>query len=389
MDMAVITSIADLRARARARLPRVMFDYADRGSYDELTLRRNRADFEALELRQRVMVDLSHLSLATTVLGAPCALPLGIGPVGLCGLFYRDGEICGARAAAACGIPFCLSTMSICSIEDVRAAVSTPFWFQLYLLRDRGFDSELIARARAACCSALMLTLDTQLNGVRRQDLKNGLSIPPRLTLRHLRSFASRPAWALGMLRGKRRTFGNFHGSAVDKRSLSTLAEWIGTQFDRSLTWQDVEWVRGLWPGKLILKGILDADDARVACAAGADAIVVSNHGGRQLDGAPSTHTKLPEVVEAVQGRCEVLLDGGVQCGQDILKALARGARACLIGKSFVYALGAAGEAGVRTAIELLRQELEVSLGLTGRTDVRQVDASILRAPSPGHMTAM
>ncbi|HEX7417732.1 MAG TPA: alpha-hydroxy acid oxidase [Steroidobacteraceae bacterium] len=379
--MTVITSIADLRALARRRLPRVMFDYADRGSYDEITLRRNRHDFEGIELRQRVMVDMSSLSLATTVLGERWAIPVGIGPVGLAGMFHRDGEICAARAAAHFGVPFCLSTMSICSIEDVRAAVRTPFWFQLYLMRDRGVNADLIARAQAAQCSALMLTLDTQLHGVRRQDVKNGLSIPPRLTLRNALSFAAKPAWALGILRGRRRTFGNLEGRVPRSGSLSTLAQWIGTQFDRSLNWTDVAWVRSRWPGKLILKGILDAADARLACDAGADAIVVSNHGGRQLDGAPSTISMLPEVAAAAQSRCEVLLDGGVQSGQDILKALALGANACLIGKAFVYGLGARGEAGVRLALELLRQELEVTLGLTGRTDVRLVDAGVLRGP--------
>ncbi len=377
--MRVINSIADLRELARRRVPRAIFDYADRGSYDEVTINRNRRDLEALEFRQRVMIDVSKQTLATTIMGIPATIPLGIAPTGLTGLFHANGEMLGARAAEAFGIPFCLSTMSICSLEDVRGAVTKPFWFQLYLMRDRKFNEELIERARAAHCSALMLTVDMQIQGLRRRDPKNGLSIPPRLTLKNALDIARKPGWALSVLMGKRRTFGNLAGRLGTADGLTTLSQWIGSQFDPSVTWQDVEWVRSKWPGKLIIKGILDAQDARLASETGADALVVSNHGGRQLDGGPSTISVLPEVVEAVNGRCEVLLDGGVQSGQDVLKALALGARACLIGKAFLYSLAAAGEAGVTLALQTIRNELQVSLALTGSNDVRSVDRSVLR----------
>lgn len=381
--MTVITSIADLRELARRRVPRAMFDYADRGSYDEITIRRNRADLEAIAFRQRVAIDVSAQSLATTIAGEPATMPVAIAPTGLTGLFYPDGEIVGARAAQAFGIPFCLSTLSICSIEDVRAAVSKPFWFQLYLMRDREFNQHLIARAQAAHCSAIVLTLDLQVQGVRRQDLKNGLAIPPRLTARNAFEIAMRPSWALGVLFGKRRSFGNLEGRMPGATGLVTLSQWIATQFDPTVSWKDVEWVRSQWPGKLILKGVLDAEDARLACESGADAIVVSNHGGRQLDGAPSTISALPAVVEATDGRCEVLLDGGVQCGQDVLRALALGAKGCLIGKSFLYALAAMGGEGVTTALDLIRKELAVSLALTGCNNVQAVDRSILFDSAP------
>ena len=377
--MAVVTCIADLRERARRRIPRAIFDYANGGSYDEVTLRRNRSALDALEFRQRVMIDLSSLSVATTVLGKPWSMPVAIAPTGLTGLFHRDGEIHGARAAAAAGVPFTLSTMSICSIEDVAGAVDKPFWFQLYLMRDRGFNEELIARAVAARCSALVLTVDLTVQGLRRRDVRNGLSVPPRLTLRNALDIASKPAWALGVLLGRRRTFGNLEAHMKGTRDLLTLSQWIASQFDASITWKEIDWVRARWPGKLIVKGILDAEDARLAYAAGVDAIVVSNHGGRQLDGAPASITVLPEVVAAVAGRAEVLFDGGIECGQDVLKALARGARACLIGKSFLYALAADGEAGVRLALDILRRELEVSMALAGVTDVRNVDGRVLR----------
>jgi L-lactate dehydrogenase (cytochrome) len=378
--MTVITSIADLRAVARKRVPRAIFDYADRGSYDEITIRRNRAALDAVEFRQRVMIDLSRLSVATTVLGEPWTFPVAIAPTGLTGLFYGNGEIHGALAAEKAGVPFTLSTMSICSIEDVRAAVTKPFWFQLYMMRDRSFTQELIARASAAHCSALMLTLDLTVQGVRRQDIRNGLTIPPRLTLKNALDIATKPAWALRVLFGKRRTFGNLEERMKGTGGLQTLSQWIATQFDASITWKDIEWVRARWPGKLIVKGILDAEDASLAAASGVDALVVSNHGGRQLDSAPASISVLPEVVDAVAGRCEVLFDGGVQTGQDVLKALACGARACLIGKAFLYALAAGGEAGVCQALDILRRELEVSMALSGCTDVRNVDAQVLRA---------
>src|SRR5882757_5647607 len=377
--MALIQSIGDLRELARRRIPRAIFDYADGGSYEELTLRRNASDLDAITFRQRVMVDVSAISLATTLLGTPASMPLAIGPVGLSGLFHGDGEILGARAAAAAGIPFCLSTMSICSIEDVRAATTQPFWFQQYVMRDRGFNKELIDRAAAAQCSALMLTLDLQVIGERRRDPRNGLTIPPKLSLRNAWDVATKPSWALNVLFGKRRTFGNLVGRIGGSSGINTLAEWIATQFDPSATWRDVEWVRSCWPGKLILKGVLDAEDARLSIAAGADAIVVSNHGGRQLDGAPSSISVLSEIVEAVGGRCEVLFDGGIRSGQDIAKALALGARGALIGKSFLYALSAAGEAGVTKAIEIMRNELRVTLALTGTSTVDAVGPHILR----------
>ena len=371
--------IADLRDLARRRVPRAIFEYADRGSYDEVTFKRNRRDLEAFEFRQRVMVDVSKQSLKTTMLGEPCTIPVAIAPTGLTGLFHANGEMLGARAAEQYGIPFCLSTMSICSIEDVRSATSKPFWFQLYLMRDRGFNAELIDRAKAAGCSALVLTVDMPIQGLRRRDPKNGLSIPPRLTVRNAIDIAMRPTWALKVLLGKRRTFGNLAGRMSNTGGLTTLSQWIASQFDPTVTWKDIEWVRSRWPGKLILKGILDAEDARLACENAADALVVSNHGGRQLDGAPSTISVLPEVVEAVGGRCEVLFDGGVQSGQDVLKALALGERGCLIGKTFLYALAAMGEAGVLLALDIISKELQVSLALTGSNDVREVNPNILR----------
>ncbi|HEY4211108.1 MAG TPA: alpha-hydroxy acid oxidase [Steroidobacteraceae bacterium] len=377
--MKALNSIADLRDVARARIPRAIFEYADRGSYDEVTLGRNRSRLRDLQFRQRVMMDVSQQSLQTTLLGQPAAIPVAIGPTGLTGLFHANGEMLGARAAEEFGVPFCLSTMSICSIEDVRQAVSKPFWFQLYLVRDREFNRELIERARAAQCSALMLTVDMPVQGLRRRDPKNGLSIPPRLTAKNLIDVLTKPEWALRVLFGKRRTFGNLEGRLGSGQGLSTLSQWIASQFDLTVTWKDVEWLRGLWPGKLIVKGILDAEDAKHACDAGVDALVVSNHGGRQLDGAPATIDVLPEIVAAVEGRCEVLMDGGIQSGQDILKALALGARGCLIGKAFLYALAAKGAAGVTLALEILRSELKISLALTGCSAVGDAGPHILR----------
>jgi L-lactate dehydrogenase (cytochrome) len=373
------TSFEDLRACARRRLPRAVFDYADGGAGDELTLERNRVDLDRMTLRQRVMVDVSRLSLTTTLAGSAAALPVAIAPTGMAGWFRRDGEILGARAAQAFGVPFCLSTMSVCSIEDVQAAVSSPFWFQLYLMRDRGFNSALIDRARAAGCSALVLTLDLTVMGVRRRDVKNGMTTPPRLTWRNALDIATKPSWVAGVLFGKRHTFGNLEPLRAGGSDLASLAEWTVNQFDASITWDDVAWVRERWPGRLILKGVLDAADAELACRAGPDAIVVSNHGGRQLDGAPSAISVLPKVVEAVNGRCEVLVDGGIRSGTDILRALALGARGCLVGKAFLFALAAAGESGVETLLELLKKELAAALALTGQTDVKRVARDVLR----------
>jgi len=377
--MTPATSISDLRDQARRRIPRAIFDYADGGAYSELTLAANRRDLDAIRLRQRVMIDASKREMATTIVGQPSTLPLAIAPTGLTGLFHANGEMCGARAAEAFGIPFCLSTMSICSIEDVRGATQKPFWFQLYVMRDRGFTRSLIERARAAECAALVVTLDLQVQGQRHRDIKNGLSIPPRLTLKNALDIATKPAWAAGVLFGKRRTFGNLQDRPGGISGLSTLSHWIAGQFDAAMTWKDIEEIRQIWPGKLILKGVLDVEDAKIAAATGADAIVVSNHGGRQLDGASSTISVLGEIAEALGDRTEVLFDGGVQSGQDVLKALALGARACLIGKAFLYALAARGEAGVTEALNIIRRELSVSMALTGVSDVAQVDRRVLR----------
>jgi L-lactate dehydrogenase (cytochrome) len=325
------------------------------------------------------MVDVSRISVGTRVLGEHWNLPVGLAPTGLTGFFHRDGEIHAARAAQLAGVPFCLSTMSICSIEDVRAAVEGTFWFQLYLMRDRGFNEALIARAREARCSALVLTLDLPLQALRRRDPKNGLSVPTRLTARNAWEILLRPRWLTGVLLGKRHTLGNLV-SFFPKEGIGALSEWVGGQFNPAITWKDIAWVRERWPGKLIVKGVLDAEDARLAADAEVDAIVVSNHGGRQLDGATSTITALPRVAEAAAHRCEVLLDGGVSCGQDVLKALASGARACLVGKAFLYGLAADGERGVTLALDILRRELEVSMALCGARDTRELTRDVLVA---------
>jgi L-lactate dehydrogenase (cytochrome) len=380
--VSIANSIGDLRERARKRIPRAIFDYADRGAFDEVTIGRNRADLTALEFRQRVMVDVSKVSVATEVLGERWTIPVGIAPTGLAGLFHADGEIHGARAALDYGVPFCLSTMSICSIEDVSEAVERPFWLQIYMMKDRGFNAGLIERARRARCSALVLTVDMPVQSERRRDAKNGLSIPPRLTLRNALDMATKPAWALKVLAGRRRTFGNLESRLRDSGGLTTLAQWIGSQFEPSITWDDIAWIRERWPGKLILKGIMDPVDAHLACKAGLDALVVSNHGGRQLDGAPSSISVLAEVCAAVDGRCEVLFDGGIQSGQDVLKAVALGARACLIGKTFLYGLAAGGAQGVTAALNIIAKELKVSLALTGQTDIQHVTSDVLRVPT-------
>jgi L-lactate dehydrogenase (cytochrome) len=376
-----VTNIMDLRALARRRVPRAFFEYADRGSYDESTLRENRVALARLRLRQRVMIDVDDRSLATEIVGQPVSMPLAIAPTGLTGLQHGSGEIHGARAAARAGIPFCLSTMSICSIEQVRAATDTPFWFQVYVMRDRGFTRELIRRAREAGCPALMLTADLTVQGQRHREIKNGLAVPPKVTLRNLFDIASKPRWAWNVLRAPSRSFGNLEGRIGGADSLTTLAQWIANQFDPTLSWQDLEWIRELWPGKLIVKGIMDAEDARLAAEHGVDAIVVSNHGGRQLDGAPATIDVLPQIVDAVGGRIEVLFDSGITSGQDLLKALALGARAGLIGKAFLYGLGAKGEAGVTQAIEIIRRELSVTMALTGQRDARSISPDVLLRP--------
>ena len=376
--MQIINSIADLREIARRRVPKAIFEYVDHGSYDELTFRRNRSDFEALRFRQKVLVDVTAQSMRKDILGVPASMPLAIAPTGLTGLVHRDGEILAAQAAEAFGVPFCLSTVSVCSIEDVREATTAPFWFQLYVMKDRGYTASLIDRAEAAGCPALMLTVDIPVGGLRRRDAKNGLAVPPRLTLRNAIDIATKPAWAYGVMMGKRKTFGNLAGAIPHTGGMATLSAWIATQFDASVTWKDYEDIRRRWKGKLIVKGILDADDARRAFALGADAIVVSNHGGRQLDGAPSSIAALPRIVDAVGGAGEVLLDGGIRSGQDILKAVALGANAVLTGRAFLYGLGAKGRAGVTSALEIMSRELQVSLALTGCNDVRDASPEIL-----------
>jgi L-lactate dehydrogenase (cytochrome) len=373
----VINSIADLREIAKRRVPRSIFQYLDHGSYDEVTLRANTADLAALRFRQRVLIDVASQSLRKDVMGASASMPLVIGPTGMMGLVHRDGEILAAQAAEAFGIPLCLSTVSICSIEDVRAATRAPFWFQLYVMRDRGYTAALIDRAEAAGCPVLMITVDIPVSGLRRRDPKNGLTIPPRLTLRNALDIASKPAWATSVLFGKRRTFGNLTG-AMQNAGVSTLSQWISTQFDASVTWKDLEAIRKRWRGKLLIKGIMDPEDARRVVDMGADALVVSNHGGRQLDGAPSTIAALPRVADAVAGRCEVLFDGGIRSGQDILKALALGANAALTGRAFLYGLGAKGREGVTAALEIMSREMQITLALTGCNDVRDVSPAIL-----------
>ena len=376
--MAVVTCIEDLRELSRKRVARAIFDYVDRGSYAEATLRANRADLELLTLRQRVGLDVDNRSTRSTMLGEQVTMPVALAPVGLAGLNWADGEILAARAAARFGVPFTLSTMSICSIEDVAGAVARPFWFQLYVMRDRGFAASLIERAKAAGCSALVLTLDLQIQGQRHRDLKNGLAVPPRLTFATALDIMTKPSWALNVLRGKRKSFGNLEGRIPDAKSLSTLSQWIAGQFDPTLSWKDVEWVKKLWGGKLVLKGILDVEDAKIAAESGADALVVSNHGGRQLDGTLSSVRALPDIAAAVGDKLEVWLDGGIRSGQDVLRALALGARAALIGRAYVYGLGALGEPGVALALELIRRELDVTMALCGLRDVRAASPAIL-----------
>ncbi len=373
-----ITCIEDLRQLHMRRVPKAFFDYADRGSYTEQTLRANRADLEAIRFRQRILVDVSKRDLSTTILGEPASLPLILAPIGLCGMQHGDGEILACRAAQAAGIPFTLSTMSICSIEDVASSVDKPFWFQLYVMKDRGFIKALIERAIAAKCSALVLTVDLQVIGQRHQDIKNGMTVPPEWTLSKFLDFATKPAWVAGVLRGKRRTFGNLVGHLKVGDDITALSQWTSSQFDTSLNWKDVDWIRSIWPGKLIIKGILDVEDAEQAAKTGAQALVVSNHGGRQLDGAPSSIEVLPEIADAVGSQMEILFDGGVRSGQDVMRALALGAKSCMIGRAYVHGLGAGGEAGVAKAIDIIRNELNVTMGLTGVNTIAEIDDHVL-----------
>jgi L-lactate dehydrogenase (cytochrome) len=373
-----VTCIEDLRRAARRRVPRAFFGYAEAGSYSEETLRANRADLQRIGLRQRVLIDVSQRDTSTTIVGEKASLSIALAPIGIGGLQWGDGEILACRAAQAAGVPYTLGTLAICSIEDVAEAVEKPFWFQLYVMKDRGFVRSLIERAQAAACSALVLTVDLQLLGQRHADIKNGLSVPPSLKLKNLVNMATKPRWAYSVLTGKRWTFGNLAGRLTGEAGVRALAEWIAHQFDETLNWKDVEWIRSIWSGKLIIKGILDVEDAKKAAKVGAAAIVVSNHGGRQLDGAPSTISMLPRIADAVGFDTEVLFDGEIRSGQDVVRALALGAKGCLIGRAYIYGLGAGGQAGVSRAIEIIRKELDVTMGLTGVRTIAEIDRQTL-----------
>ena len=376
--MTVITNIEDLRVLHEKRAPRMFYDYADSGAWTETTYRANESDFQKIRLRQRVAVDMTNRTLRTKMIGHDVAMPVALAPVGLTGMQHADGEIHAARAAAKFGVPFTLSTMSICSIEDVAGHSSEPFWFQLYMMKDRTFIANLIDRAKAAKCSALMLTLDLQILGQRNKDLKNGLSAPPKLTLTNIVNMMTKPRWCLGMLGTPRRGFGNIVGHVKGVGDMSSLSAWTATQFDPALSWADVEWVKQRWGGKLILKGILDVEDAKLAVKSGADALIVSNHGGRQLDGASSSIAALAQIVDAVGKDIEVWMDGGIRSGQDLLKAVALGARGALIGRSYIYGLGAMGEAGVTKALQLIANELDITMAFCGHRDITHVDRNIL-----------
>lgn len=376
--MPVITNIEDLRVLAKKRVPRMFYDYADSGSWTESTYRANESDFQKIKLRQRVAVNMENRSTATTMIGQPVAMPVAIAPTGLTGMQHADGEILGARAAKKFGIPFTLSTMSICSIEDVAAGTDRhPFWFQLYVMKDRAFIESLIDRAKAANCSALVLTLDLQILGQRHKDLKNGLSAPPKPTLSTILNLMTKPRWGLGMLGTKRHGFGNIVGHVKGVENMGSLSEWTAKQFDPALNWGDVEWIKKRWGGKLILKGIQDVEDAKLAVNSGADALIVSNHGGRQLDGAMSSISCLPEIIAAVGTQIEVHMDGGIRSGQDVLKAVALGAKGTYIGRAFLYGLGAMGEQGVTKALEIIHKELDLTMAFCGRTDIKAVDTGI------------
>ncbi|BDR08950.1 alpha-hydroxy-acid oxidizing protein [Comamonas thiooxydans] len=374
-----ITCVEDLRVLAKKRVPRMFYDYVDVGSWTESTYRANAADFQSILLRQRVALDLSRRSVRSTMAGQDVAMPVAIAPTGLTGMQHADGEILAARAAKAFGVPFTLSTVSICSIEDVAEGTGGhPFWFQLYVMRDRKFVQRLIQRAEVAQCSALVVTLDLQISGQRHKDLKNGLSAPPKLSLLNLLNMAGKPRWCLGMLGTRRHSFGNIIGHVDGVDNMTSMAEWSSQQYDPALSWEDIAWIRRLWKGKLILKGIQDVEDARLAVASGADALIVSNHGGRQLDGAPSSIRALPAIAEAVGRHIEVHMDGGVRSGQDVLKAIALGAKGVYIGRAMLYGLGAMGEQGVARTLEIIRKELDLTMAFCGKTDIREVDASIL-----------
>jgi L-lactate dehydrogenase (cytochrome) len=376
--MSIITTIEELRVLARRRVPRMFYDYADAGSWTESTYRANETDFAKIKFRQRVAVNLVDRSLKSTMVGQEVAMPVALAPTGLTGMQHADGEILAARAAEKIGVPFTLSTMSICSIEDVAARTTRPFWFQLYVMRDRDFINRLIDRAKAAKCAALVLTLDLQVMGQRHKDIRNGLTAPPRLTIPTMMNLATRPRWCWNMLRTPRRQFGNIIGHATGVSDMSSLSSWTAQQFDPALSWGDVAWIKERWGGKLIIKGIMDPEDARLAVKSGADALIVSNHGGRQLDGAQSSIGALPAIVDEVGSRIEVHMDGGIRSGQDVIRALALGAKGVYIGRPFLYGLGAMGEAGVARCLEIIRNELDLTMAFCGLRDVRDVDRNIL-----------
>lgn len=375
-----IVEIADLKRLAQRRVPKMFFDYADSGAWTESTYRANEDDFKKIKLRQRVLVDMTNRSLATTMIGEKVSMPVALAPTGLTGMQHADGEMLAAQAAEAFGVPFTLSTMSICSIEDVASVTKKPFWFQLYVMKDRDFVKNLIDRAKAAGCSALVLTLDLQILGQRHKDIRNGLSAPPKFTPKHIWQMATRPGWCLGMMGTQRRTFRNIAGHAKNVTDLSSLSSWTAEQFDPQLNWNDVAWIKEQWGGKLILKGILDVEDAKMAAKSGADAIIVSNHGGRQLDGAPSSISMLEPIVDAVGDKIEVHVDGGIRSGQDVLKARALGAQGVYIGRPFLYGLGAMGKDGVTLALEIIRKELDVTMALCGKRDINDIDKSIIHS---------
>ena len=378
-DLSKITCIEDLRVVAKRRVPRMFYDYADSGSYTQGTYRSNEDDFQKIKLRQRVAVNMEGRSTRTTMIGEDVAMPVAIAPTGLTGMQHADGEILGAKAAKAFGVPFTLSTMSICSLEDIAEHTDRhPFWFQLYVMKDKAFMERLIHRAKAANCSALVVTLDLQILGQRHKDIKNGLSTPPKPTIANLINLATKPHWCMGMLGTKRRTFGNIVGHVDGVGDVSSLSSWTADQFDPSLNWSDVEWIKKLWGGKIILKGVMDAEDARLAAQSGADALIVSNHGGRQLDGAPSSIAALPSIVEAAGKDIEVWMDGGIRSGQDVLKARALGAQGTMIGRSFLYGLGAYGQEGVTKALQIIHKELDTTMAFCGHTNINKVGREIL-----------
>jgi L-lactate dehydrogenase (cytochrome) len=376
--MSKILEISDLKALAKRRVPKMFFDYADSGAWTEGTYRANEEDFRKVKLRQRVLVDMTNRSLESTMIGQKVSMPVALSPTGLTGMQHADGEMLAAKAAEEFGVPFTLSTMSICSIEDVASVTTKPFWFQLYVMRDREFVKNLIDRAKAAKCSALVLTLDLQILGQRHKDLRNGLSAPPKFTPKHIWQMATRPLWCMQMLQTKRRSFGNIVGHAKNVSDLSSLSSWTAEQFDPQLSWENVEEIKKMWGGPLILKGILDVEDAKMAARTGADAIIVSNHGGRQLDGAPSSISMLPKIVDAVGHQIEVHVDGGIRSGQDVLKAVALGAQGTYIGRPFLYGLGAGGKAGVTTALDIIRKELDITMALCGKRDIRDINRDVI-----------